>query len=133
MEPARKDLATEPSAAAARAERFLAEVVAQTRVSARFAEAARPAIEKAFSDVDAALRDALLERIRELFLTQAATESSCRGAVDALGRMERSHVAMHENLAAAHRQMADLRDRLVGTAFAACRFSDETTPPRVRA
>jgi hypothetical protein len=134
MEPARKIDPRGEASTADCADLFLAELVAETGVSARFAQAARPALVKAFTEVDAERRDPLLDQVRELFRAQAETEGACRGSLEALGRLERSQQEMCQELVSARAQMIGLRDRLVGEAFAACPFTDDQiTSPRARA
>jgi len=132
MEPERVLRIATDDNSAERADLFLSEMIRDTGVSTAFAEAARPAIEKAFRDVEPSRRGAALDQARELFLLQAATERSCTTSLKAAKRIGESQRAMVENLTAAHRQMTEMRDRLIGTAFATCRLFDGQHP-KVRA
>ena len=96
------------------ADLFIQELEEKTGVSRKFIEAARPAIEKAFSDVSQERREELLCQVWALVQQQAETEAICARAKESAQQLDSSRDAMMTQLNEAKQKMVSMRDCLRG-------------------
>ncbi len=93
------------------------EELAQTGVSPRFLEEARPQIARAFTEVPPAYRPECLEAIRTTIKTQAETEASLRQSLQQVERLVVAEEALTEKLRLLRQSARVAADAAAAAAF----------------
>jgi len=89
---------------------YIRELAEETGVSMAFIEAARPLIEKAFSDVSPENRDVCLNQIRDIVQGQSETEAQISRAKEAASKLKKAQIEHVSNLSEIQKQNKQIKE-----------------------